>query len=122
MQQATETQRLQFTDCQINGNNNNTLIFNLNVQRFLGPEVGSAVLHRLFRPIMELEQLQDPQQVCLQAKISTKRQTKRHMIRLICEVADKAIGDEEEEVAHEYLVQLIGSAKECKNEVAKQVS
>lgn len=73
---------------------------------------------------MELEQLQDRlseillllrfdqlQEVCLQAKISTEKQTKKHtLIRSISE----AVEIEEGEVAHAFLDSLIRRAKEVK--------
>ncbi|KAG7525905.1 hypothetical protein JOB18_033454 [Solea senegalensis] len=75
---------------------------------------------------MELERLQDQlneilvqlrfeqlQEVCLQAKTSTERQTKKHtLIRAINEAVDIAIEEEEEEVTYAFLVKLIKSAEE----------
>ncbi|CAL8325919.1 unnamed protein product [Arctogadus glacialis] len=75
---------------------------------------------------MELESLQDQlaeslvrlqceqlQEVCFQAKISTEKQTKKHtLIRLIIEAAEKAVEDEEEQVASAFLIRLIKTAKE----------
>lgn len=73
---------------------------------------------------MELEQLQDQlseillqlksdqlREVCLEAKISTGKQTKKHtLIRSISEAVDTVIEVEEEEVAHAFLDRLIKSA------------
>ena len=75
---------------------------------------------------VELESLQDQlaeslvrlqweqlQEVCFQAKISTEKQTKKHtLIRLIIEAAEKAVEDEEEQVASAFLIRLIKTAKE----------
>ena len=75
---------------------------------------------------MELESLQDQlaeslvqlqweqlQEVCFQAKISTEKQTKKHtLIRLTIEAAEKAVEDEEEQVASAFLIRLIKTAKE----------
>ncbi|XP_019221791.1 uncharacterized protein LOC109204700 [Oreochromis niloticus] len=77
---------------------------------------------------MELEQLQDQlsesllqlrsdqlQEVCLQAKISIGKQTKKHtLIRTISEAVETIIEVEEEEVAHTFLDRLIKTVKELK--------
>ncbi|TRY57863.1 hypothetical protein DNTS_017659 [Danionella cerebrum] len=77
---------------------------------------------------MELEELQDQlsevllqlkldqlQEVCWQAKISTEKETRKHtLIRAINDAADTAIDTEDEEVAHAYLDRLVKHAKEVK--------
>lgn len=51
----------------------------------------------------------------LQAKISTDKQTKKPtLIRLTTEAAEKAIENEEEEVAHELVVHIIANAKDVR--------
>lgn len=77
---------------------------------------------------MELEQLQDwlseillqlrfnqLLKLCLQAKIFTEKQTKKHtLISSLSEAVETAIETEEEKVAHTFLVCFIESAKEVK--------
>lgn len=76
---------------------------------------------------MELEQLQDwlseillqlrfnqLLKLCLQAKIFTEKQTKKHtLISSLSEAVETAI-ETEEEVAHAFLIHLIESAKEVR--------